>query len=376
MGSGNDLARWLAARGRTTAMPPKVPDGFDYSVLIASAERERLLGPLVGAVDGGEVSLPAEAEATLRHRHEAVMLWCLMLERRLLDVATWFDAAGGVQFLVIKGPAIAHLDEPDPGLRSFADLDLLVRVADMDRAVASLLSEGGTRPWPERRAGYDRRFAKSVTITMPDGIEIDLHRSLCDGVHGHRIPLDRIFAQATTFEVGGRRFGAPSLCHRALHSAYHAVLGSPQPKLMSLRDIAGYLARADLPIAEVIAEADRWRGRAVLAEAVGATMEALELEVEEWQRWLRGAEVSTAEVALITRQRREGSSFGPAKLDVLRELDRRGGVGYMAALLWPDRRHLRARDLSRRAVFGALGRTALNVVRAGRGPVDGRPGRG
>lgn len=62
-------------------------------------------------------------------------------------------------------------------------------------------------------------------------------------------------------------FGALSLTHRLLHSAYHLLLGSPQPALMNLRDLAGYLANGGLA-PEVVAPRRRcgaaapcWRWR-------------------------------------------------------------------------------------------------------------------
>ena len=46
-----------------------------------------------------------------------------------------------------------------------------------------------------------------------------------------------------------------ALVHRVLHAAYHAVLGSPEPKLMSLRDLARYLASDSISMEELVAEA-------------------------------------------------------------------------------------------------------------------------
>ncbi|CAN5652824.1 hypothetical protein BH10ACT1_BH10ACT1_08100 [soil metagenome] len=344
-----DLASWMLP-GATQPRPPA--DDAEATVLVQSAETARLLGPMLLAVDAGELELPAEAEDLLVERHRVNLLWSIHLEARLLEVRDWFARAGGVQHLVIKGPAVAHLDELDEGLRSFADIDLLVAGPDIDRAVAALVANGASRPWAERRPGYDRRFAKSVTLTCSDRVEVDVHRSLCDGVHGFRIPLHRLFASPDHFDLGGESIAAPAPVHRLLHAAYHAVLGSHTPRLMSLRDIAGYLTRSDIDLGEVVAEAQRWRGEAVLATAVQATMATLRFEAPSWNTWAEGVEVAPADQSIIERQRTEGSGLGLGKLDAFRELDGlKDRLAYAKALIWPTRDHLRSRGMRRSELF-------------------------
>lgn len=340
-------------------------DGSQALALVSWAEQQRLLGPLLVAVELGEVALPEPALRSLFTRHEKALWWCLRLERHLLHVRSVFEAAGGVDHLVLKGPAIAHLDEGDPSLRSFADLDLLVREAHLEKAVAALERDGSTRPWAERRPGFDRRFAKSVTLTHPQGIELDLHRSLCDGAHGFRIPLDRLFANQESFALGGHEFGALSAPHRLLHAAYHAVLGSPVPRLMSLRDLGGYLTRSDLRVSDVVAEAGRWRGEAVLAVAVHETLRTLGIDAQAWQAWVEGVRVDARERAIVDRQRVEGSTPGRAKLDGLVELAPADRLAYLFALALPSAAHLRSRNLGLAEIYR---RRVLRRLRGDRAP--------
>lgn len=330
--------------------PIDTPSTEDAALaLVERATQARLLGPLLLAVDSGTLVLTGKAVEVLVERHREAQMWCLRLEVRLLEVRSWFAEAGGVEHLVLKGSAVAHLDELDPSLRSFGDLDLLVAGADLDRAVEVLTARGATRPWAERRPGYDRRFAKSVTMTCPDGVELDLHRSLADGVHGFRIPLGRLFADPDFFDLGGDRVPALPPVHRLLHAAYHAVLGSPSPRLMSLRDLAGYLDRPSLGPELVVPEVKRWRGEAVLAPAVGLVVDTLGPVPLPWQAWADSVAVDNAEAAVVDRQRREGSALGRGKLDALRELrTRRDRAAYALALAVPSSAHLRSRGLRRR----------------------------
>jgi hypothetical protein len=56
----------------------------------------------------------------------------------VVSVLQW----SGIRSLVLKGPAIAHLVYPDPALRSFGDLDLMIRERDMPAAHRLLLRLG------------------------------------------------------------------------------------------------------------------------------------------------------------------------------------------------------------------------------------------
>lgn len=330
-------------------------DRAQQAEVVHRATTQRLLGPLLRASAEGGVELDPDLSEEAQQGHAAAMHWCLLVERRYLDARRWFDAAGGVRHVVVKGPAIAHMDEDDPAERSFADLDLLVDSGDLETAVAALQEQGGTRRWAERRPGFDRRFAKSVTITCADGMEVDLHRSLCDGVHGFRIPLERLLSMPDHFELAGTAVPALGPVHRLLHSAYHAVLGSPEPRLMSLRDLARYLSRPDLDPSTVQSEVRRWRGEAVLAAAVRSVTTTLAVDLAPWATWLEQTEVSPTEARLVEAQRREGSKLGPGKLLALRALPWSQRPSYALALALPSRAHLasrglRRRDLARRAL--------------------------
>lgn len=328
-------------------------DGSAAVAFVQGAEAARLTGSALHAVDAGTLALPSGAVDDLAERHRRALLWCLHLEGRLLQVRDWFTAAGGVRHLVIKGPAIAHLDEPDPERRTFADLDLLVEADHLGRAVEVLAAQGARRPWSERRRGFDRRFAKSVTMTMADGVELDLHRTLTDGVHGVRVPLADLFAAPDRFDLGGEEFATLRPEHRLLHAAFHAVLGSPAPRLMSLRDLARYLVREDLGPDRILPEVARWRGEMVLALGIDLATEVLTFDAPPWTEWRDQFREDAHERRMIDRHRREGSSLGRAKLDVLRELPTgRDRAAYALALAVPSRQHLRSRGLRRRDLLG------------------------
>lgn len=330
----------------------------DGSFFVGLSRTWRVAGPVLMAADSGVVDLPSTVVDEMAEVHLDSMRWCMHLESRLLEVHDWFIAAGVTDWLVIKGPAVAHLDYPDPSLRSFADLDILIAGHDMDRAIEVLGEHGAARRIPERRPGFDRRFIKGVGTKCADGVEIDVHRSLTGGAHGFRIPLDRLFAESETFEIGGVPFRALSRRHRALHAGYHAVVGSPVPPLRTLLDLAGYLSSDDLTPDVLVAEARRWRGETVLAEAVRVTLSSLKFDAPAWQDWLTTVLPDVKELAIIEAGHR--SHRWPIEWATIRELSWRDRTAFVWAVVSPSRSVLDDRGLSS---FGRVRNGVRRLVR-------------
>lgn len=328
--------------------------------LVAQARSQRVLGPLASALERGVVELPDDVRQRALNAHEAALWWCLELEHRLIEVRRQFQAAGGVDHLVVKGPAVAHLDAPDPACRTFADIDLLVASRHLDQAVSILIEMGAVRTNPARRPGFDQRFVKGIGTTFDDGVGVDLHRTLCGGAHGFRIPIERMFASAEPFDIGGHQFLAPGRVHRFLHACYHAVIDSNQFPLHTLHDLARYLCGANpIPVEEAVAEARVWRGEAVLAEAVAATIYTFNLDVPAWSQWLNTRPVERAEHRLLAQQR--SPTLVPVHWSTVRELTWPDRARFLWAVAAPSREVLEARGQTRiTRLVQAAGRTLPN----------------
>lgn len=343
------------AAGRADPLPG-IEDS-DLAGVVEQARAQRVIGPTVWGLSDAGADLSDDAASLARDRFQGAMAWCLELELRLIEVSRWFDEIGGVDFLVLKGAAVAHLDEVDPSQRSFADLDLLIAATDMDRALRALQTHGAVRRIPEHHPGFDRRFVKGVGLTCPDGIEIDVHRALCVGALGFRIPLDELFANPEHFTVGGKRFAALRLEHRALHAAYHATVGSPHPALHTVRDLYRYLARPQLSPDVLSQEASRWRGETVLWAGVEAVSRSFGDLPGQWQQWFDEFEPSQRDLRLIEASCRPAR--WPIDPNIVRELGWRHGSRYTWGVLFPSPTVLAERAQTRRGrLRRGLGRMA------------------
>jgi hypothetical protein len=276
------LLRRVAAHG-LPGQPDRIcdePPAADvWSSLIGRVGSQRLQGLLLAAVGAGALPVTDEQRDTAVERHFGACVSVLRLEHRLLEATDVLEDAG-IQLLALKGSALAHLAYPDPAWRVFNDVDVLVPGEQLGAALATLTAAfGATRPVPEVRSGYDRRFAKSVTLRCPDGIELDVHRNLVFGTFGFAIDLGELSASAHRFELGDRRIATLGPEARLLHACYHAGLGDRTPRYNSVRDVAQLLLTGDQDPCEVLALAERWRSLAVLQRGIRLCRALLGVEV-------------------------------------------------------------------------------------------------
>lgn len=270
-------ARSLTSYGLAAATLPPPSQALDeraWRRLMDEVGHQRLSGLLAWAI--GDRCLPTTdeqlAEAVDAH-HDACVL-AVLLERELLEATARLRHVG-LAPVVLKGPAVAHTAYPDPAIRPFADVDLLLPAEQMDTAVAVLTAAGGIRRYPEPRPGYDRRFGKGVSLRMPSGAELDLHRTLAPGYFGFRVDLPHLFATTTTLDLAGCRLRVLGPTERLLHACLHAVLGDREPRLLALRDVAQLVsAGAALP---VVHQARAWCIESVVAEAITTSWQILGL---------------------------------------------------------------------------------------------------
>jgi Uncharacterised nucleotidyltransferase len=181
--------------------------GFqDWSVFLGEATRHRLLPLAYWTFNRHQIETPRQvkqimAAAYLRQKSLAQAQTAAMLEtvRALSE--------HGIEALVLKGGALAHLVYPEPGLRPMEDIDILVAPDSTAPAREVLLSLGYVAP-PEN-SRYDRLFHHLPMAHRQDSghrVCIEVHRELfirildCPFNFSH---LARPFAQ---FEIDGRNF--------------------------------------------------------------------------------------------------------------------------------------------------------------------------
>lgn len=334
-----ELLRSVASHGLPGDGPwPDAPlEVPAWERLLAGVSTQRLGGLLLQALRSGD--LPAEPEQVEQAAQHHLERSCsaLALERMALEVLALLEQ-DGVEARLLKGSAAGHLDYDDPSLRLFADVDLLLRSRDVDRAYALLDRAGFRRRSVEPRPGFDRRFGKGATFTAPGGHELDVHRTFVMGPYGVRIRLDDLWERSDVVRIGGREVQALDPECRLLHACFHTALGDQPPRLVPQRDIAELLLRTQPDPARVRWLMARWGAEPVVARGVTTAWSTLGLvpDSTELSSWAFNR-VSTAreskDLAVYTDPR--GSSYAAksvASLAALPRLRDKAALGLALAL--------------------------------------------
>lgn len=351
--------------GDRPPFPAEQLDELAWAGLLAAAEHNRLTGLLVSAVcDGALPATPVQVRQA-RSAHRAKQLRVMALEQELISVLELL-AGQGIDSRVLKGSAVAHLDYPDPALRSYIDMDVLVRARDIDRAVGVLSAAGYVRTLAERCPGFDRRFDKGMTLISPtSGFGLDLHRTLELGPWGLKVDLDGLWDEGQQFQICGRSMRALSRPNRFMHACYHSALGDWPLRLGSLRDVVQLLRHDGADHTELRRLAVTWGVEAVVAAAVADACRLLGTEVDPaLSSWAANYRPSNRERRYLALHTHEDETFAAQRIAILWELPGvRDKLSYAWALVKPDPEYTVGRGSSVVARFGH----ALREIRKGRG---------
>jgi hypothetical protein len=352
-----DLLLAVAAHGLPGAVRP-LPDApleeAQWAVLLRGARRQRLVGHLATAVADGTFKATQEQTRAVIELHMRAMGLSVRLERVLLR-SVGLLVSHGIDYRVLKGPVVAHTVYPNPAVREFGDIDILVRGRQFHEAVSVLAKGGWRRPRPELRPGFDRRFGKGATLVDGEGYELDLHRTFAQGPFGLTIDLAGIFAATSpTFRIGGHDLRVLKPEESFLHICYHAVLGSVTPRLVPLRDVAQALLTNRVDDNRTLELARRWCGEAVLANAIATTWETFRLaDAVPLSVWAKRYVHSRREERALASYRRNDHPYGAKALAALRVIPGAAAkASYLAALVWPQREALAGHDRSYRTWWG------------------------
>ncbi len=157
-------------------------------------------------------AVPAEHLKRIREdfRHNAARN--LLLTNELCEM---LDALGaqGLGARPLKGPALARQVYGDIKLRSFVDLDLLVRAADATRA-GEVLASLGYRPHlqlsPAQEAMLSRSECDRVYLREGRNLMCELHWAVTPPYFSVPLRTEAIFSDLTRIELCGREVAVPS----------------------------------------------------------------------------------------------------------------------------------------------------------------------
>ena len=344
-----DVAAGVAAYGLVDDDPrlPTAPLGDEeWAELLALCRHERLVFLLDAAVQSGAVAV------TEGQRNELGALLVPLVQQQLhleaqLRVVTDVLGSHHLDHRLLKGPALANTVYGDPQQRYFHDIDLLVRTEQLADVVRVLTAEAGyRRRGHELRPGFDRRFAKSVTMLDIRGGELDVHRTLVRGVCGFELDLDDVWSSSRPVSVAGVTMKALSPEHQLLHATMAAALSDVPARLSTLRDVAQLAAVDAVGAGRLAALAAHHHVVVPVAQGVILTERGLEISLGELGTWATGVDVDANGRRQLAEYGADGR-YRQQAFDIARTLSWADRIRYLSALALPSRDFLRGQGVGR-----------------------------
>jgi hypothetical protein len=185
----------------------------------------------------------------------------LRLYEELAAIATAFRGRD-VGLIVLKGPHVASAVYGDPALRQMGDLDLLVRVSDLDRAAEIVSARGYAAQTPYRTAAVLKTAHHLPPFIRPQVAKIELHWNISPPGLTCAVDPDELWERAKPADIPGVNvlgLGIEDLLlHLCLHTSYQHLFGfGLQPSCDIAQTIQRYRDTLDWP--RLTHTARRWK---------------------------------------------------------------------------------------------------------------------
>jgi len=233
---------------------------MDWAGLLFLAEEHGVTAHLTARLRNIKDALvPPEIKQELLDRQRAQIFLTLRLTAELFRILECFSSQG-IGALVVKGPVLAVQAYGDPAMRSYGDLDLLVRQRDIRRAT-ELMSAAGFTPAVPLSAIDAGKIPGQYLFSQPESkLIVELHNDLTLRYFPRRLPLEKFFARQIRVPLDAREASALSvedeLVLTCIHGAKHFW-----ERLMWIADVAALVSRQT---------AINWERVTESAKAVGA----------------------------------------------------------------------------------------------------------
>ncbi len=232
----------------------------DWTRLLLLAEEHGVVGHLAAHLHELDRHLvPPEMNKTLIECHRAQIFLTLRLTAELFRLLKRF-AAAEIGVLAVKGPVLSLRAYGDPAMRSYGDLDLLVRQRDIRRATELMIAAGYQAAVPVS-AIDSGKIPGQYLFSAPDSkLLVELHNDYTLRYFPRRLLLERFFERQVRVPLDSRKAPALSvedeLVLICVHGAKHYW-----ERLMWIADVAALVCSQT--------KLD-WKRAAESAEEVGA----------------------------------------------------------------------------------------------------------
>ncbi|HVH72272.1 MAG TPA: nucleotidyltransferase family protein [Candidatus Dormibacteraeota bacterium] len=215
---------------------------FDWPRLLLLAEEHGVIGQLASCLnDHNSLAVPPLVKQAILERQRRENFLTLRLTAELFCLLELFSA-NGISALVIKGPVLASVAYGDPSLRSYGDIDLLVRQDDIRRATELLMASGYQATVSLDSIDSGKIPGQYLFSKRDSKLLVELHNNLTLRYFPRPLPIEELFSRQIRVRLDAHEVPAPSLED---HLAIVCVHGAKHfwERLSSITDVAGLVSR-------------------------------------------------------------------------------------------------------------------------------------
>jgi len=186
--------------------------------------------------------VPAAARQRLQAQMRAQHLFTLSMTAELFRISEDFSKAG-IDCIAVKGPVISQLAYGDPALRSYGDLDFLVRHKDVQAAVQRLMAMGFEPDLPLKVIRSDKIPGEYLFRRKETPRLVELHTEQTFRHFPEPMRIDEMIGRKRRALVEGRDVPALSLEDEVMFDCVHGGKDFWE-RLMWVCDVAAIFARS------------------------------------------------------------------------------------------------------------------------------------
>ena len=198
-------ARTVRSETNVEAIRAVVQSGLDWPHFLDAVEKHRVLPLVNDSLQGIEDSgIPGEVLETLRVRSK-ISRWRNNVYIEEIVRLNALLAARGIMVIHYKGPVTSAHVYGSPNLRSFSDLDFLVRHEDLNRALETLIEQGYRLPAnhdPEAMSFHQRELKEYALRKGP--ITLEPHWSITARRYPFEVDYAEFWQRATSVNLQGK----------------------------------------------------------------------------------------------------------------------------------------------------------------------------
>jgi hypothetical protein len=223
----------------------------DPAYVIAQASEHGVLNLVIRALSHHEGSWP-DLEMRLADLRPGLVAWAARTALELGEVVRALDDAK-IAYAVVKGPVLAAHAYGDLHARGFSDIDLLVGLNDVERALTTF-----------NRANLMPQVAEAITagagqvpVLLPRGTSLDLHWELINDPHVRRdfaVSTAAHLGRVRHVEIAGAQVATLDATDTLLHLCSHAAVSGGH-RLVWYVDLDRTIRRDRVNHAELVSRA-------------------------------------------------------------------------------------------------------------------------